>query len=442
MTMGLLNKLRGELVDIIEWIDDSRQTLVWRFPRYHNQIKNGARLIVRPGQLAAFVHQGKLADVFEPGTYVLETANLPILSTLQGWLHGFDSPFKAEVYFIATRQVTELKWGTPNPVLVRDPDFGPIRVRAFGSYTLKARDPKALLNELVGTDSSFEADEIFVHLRSVIASCFGDLAANSGISIPDLSASYGELSDQLRQAVMARVSAEYGLDIPQLYIVNISLPAEVERALDARSSMNIVDDVAKYQHFQLAHSIPTAAANPAGGLAGAGVGMGMGLAIAREMGNPGWGGPSGPGGPGGGLGGPGGGGSMLGEPSPSASGIFSRPSDLGGGIGLGTTGGSTLTGTGGQTGPGTMAYGAPSTPFPPASPPWHLVEGGQAVGPFSEAEMGAGLGAGRIRPETLVWTPGMANWTPAIEVPKLAQLFRAGPGGPPPPPPSPHQPIR
>ena len=214
--MGLLNKLRGELVDIIEWIDDNRQALVWRFPRYHNQIKNGARLIVRPGQVAAFVHQGKLADVFEPGTYTLETANLPILSTLQGWLHGFDSPFKAEVYFIATRQVTELKWGTPNPILVRDPALGPVRVRAFGSYTLKARDPKALMNELVGTVSTFEADEIFIHMRSVIASCFADLAASTGISVPDLSASYSELSEKLRQAVMARVSAEYGLDIPQL----------------------------------------------------------------------------------------------------------------------------------------------------------------------------------------------------------------------------------
>ncbi|HWN82788.1 MAG TPA: SPFH domain-containing protein, partial [Candidatus Udaeobacter sp.] len=326
--MGLLNKLRGELVDIIEWVDDSRQTLVWRFPRYHNQIKNGARLIVRPGQLAAFIHQGKLADVFEPGTYVLETANLPLLSTLQGWMHGFDSPFKAEVYFIATRQVTELKWGTPNPVLVRDPDFGPIRVRAFGSYTLKARDPKALLNELVGTDSSFEADEIFVHMRSVIASCFADLAANAGISVPDLAGSYSELSDQLRQAVMARVSAEYGLDLPQLYIVNISLPAEVEKALDARSSMNIVDDLAKYQHFQLAHSIPTAAANPAGGLAGAGVGMGMGLAIARDMG-PGWPGPGGPGGLGGpasagGPGGPSGMGGMGGMTGPN------NPTGMGG----------------------------------------------------------------------------------------------------------------
>ncbi len=186
------------------------QTLVWRFPRYHNQIKNGARLIVRPGQLAVFVDQGRLADVFEPGTYAIETANLPILSTLKGWMHGFDSPFKAEVYFVATRQVTELKWGTPNPVMVRDPDFGPIRVRGFGAYTVKAREPKALIQELVGTDSSFEVDEIFVHLRSVIASCFADLMANSRISVPDLAASYSDLSVKLRQRVVARVTTSTG----------------------------------------------------------------------------------------------------------------------------------------------------------------------------------------------------------------------------------------
>src|SRR5688572_19338421 len=150
--MGLFDKLKGELVDIIEWVDDSNgHTLVWRFPRYQNEIKNGAQLIVRPGQVAVFVHMGKLADVFEPGTHTLATNNLPLLSTLQGWKHGFNSPFKAEVYFVSTRQVTDLKWGTPNPIMLRDADFGPIRLRAFGTYTLRATDPKALLKELVGT---------------------------------------------------------------------------------------------------------------------------------------------------------------------------------------------------------------------------------------------------------------------------------------------------
>src|SRR5215475_5273521 len=152
--MGLLEKLRTELIDVVEWVDDSRSTLVWRFPRYQNQIKQGAQLIVRPGQTAVFVHQGKIADVFLPGRYTLETKNLPILATLAGWKFGFDSPIKSEVYFVSTRQVTDLKWGTPNPVLMRDHDFGPVRVRGFGSYTLRARDPKRLLGELVGTDSA------------------------------------------------------------------------------------------------------------------------------------------------------------------------------------------------------------------------------------------------------------------------------------------------
>src|SRR5215510_9725370 len=142
--MGILNSLRNELVDIVEWVDDSKHTLVWRFPRYQNQIKNGAQLIVRPGQMAVFVHQGRIADVFAPGQHRLETKNLPILSTLAGWAYGFDSPFKAEVYFVSTRLITDLKWGTPSPVLLRDPDFGPLRVRPFGTYTLRALDPKRL----------------------------------------------------------------------------------------------------------------------------------------------------------------------------------------------------------------------------------------------------------------------------------------------------------
>ena len=148
--MGLFDKLRNELVDIIEWIDDSRHTIAWRFPRYQNEIKNGAELIVRPGQMAVLVHRGEIADMFEPGNYKLTTDNIPILSTIMGWKHGFNSPFRSEVYFVSTRQITDLKWGTPNPIMFRDPDFGPIRLRAFGTYSLRAQDPKALLKELIG----------------------------------------------------------------------------------------------------------------------------------------------------------------------------------------------------------------------------------------------------------------------------------------------------
>ncbi len=281
--MGIIERLRAELVDIVEWVDDSRHTIVWRYPRYHNQIKYGAKLIVRPGQEAIFVHQGRVADIFGPGTFTLNSRNLPVLSTLAGWAHGFDSPFKAEVYFVSTRQITDLKWGTPNPVMMRDADFGSVRVRAFGVYTLKATDPRKLLEELVGTDSQFESDEIGELIRAIVNSTFADVLASSEIAVLDLASKYRELSESLRHAVVERVREEFGLNVPQLWIVNISLPAEVEQALDARTGMNVVGDLAAFQQYQLGQSMPVAAANPAGGLAGAGVGLGMGAMIANRM---------------------------------------------------------------------------------------------------------------------------------------------------------------
>jgi membrane protease subunit (stomatin/prohibitin family) len=281
--MGILEKIRAEFVDIVEWIDDDRQAIVWRFPRYHNQIKQGAKLIVRPGQLAVFVHRGKLADRFAPGTHALETRNLPLLSTIAGWGHGFDSPFKAEIYFVATRQVTDLKWGTPNPVILRDPELGAIRVRAFGTYTLKASNPEKLLTEIVGTDSELEAAEMGELIRSIIASEFSDLIAVSDIPVIDLAANYRILAEKLRTAVVTRMREEFGLDLPQLVLANVSVPEEVERALDARSSISVIGDLARYQQYQVGQSMPIAAANPAGGVAGAGVGLGMGLAAVGQM---------------------------------------------------------------------------------------------------------------------------------------------------------------
>jgi len=356
--MGLLEKLRAELIDVVEWVDDSRSTLVWRFPRYQNQIKQGAQLIVRPGQTAVFVHQGKIGDVFQPGRYTLETKNLPILATLAGWKFGFDSPIKSEVYFVATRQVTDLKWGTPNPVLIRDHDYGPIRVRAFGTFTLKAVDPKALLQELVGTDSIFDAEEVAVLLRSIVSQAFADLVATSDLSVADIAGNQQELAEKLRKMVVERVDDEYGLDVPQLFIVNVSVPEEVEKALDARSSMKVIDDIAAYQQYQIGAATKVAAGNPAGGIAAGGIGMGMGLAMANRMAPPA---PA-----------------ML----PSA------------------------------------------TPPPPPPPPaWHLVQGGQATGPFAMDDLARAAQAGTLRPDTLVWTAGMAAWTPAGQVPQLAGIF-------------------
>jgi membrane protease subunit (stomatin/prohibitin family) len=359
--MGFVDKLRAELVDVIEWIDDSRRTLVWRFPRYHNQIKNGAQLIVRPGQVAVFVHQGQIADVFGPGQHRLETRNLPVLSTLAGWLYGFDSPFKAEVYFVSTRQITDLRWGTPNPVPMRDRELGPVRVRAFGTYTLRASDPKTLLTELVGTNGEYAADEIHELLRSIINQSLADVIAKAEIGVLDLAAHYPQLSEQVGTLVRERIDDEYGLEVPQLVIVNISVPAEVEQALDARASMAAIGDLAAYQHYQVGAATPVAAANPAGGLAGAGVGVGMGMAIA-----------------------------------------------------------------------GSFAPGAVPGPVPPPPPPaaWHIAEAGQAVGPWSAAQLAQAVAAGRVGPDTLVWSAGMAGWAAARSVPALASLFST----PPPPP--------
>lgn len=364
--MGFVNKLRGELVDIVEWVDDTRNTIVWRFPRYQNEIKNGARLVVRPGQSAVFVDRGRVADVFQPGTYELTTKNLPLLTTLRGWKFGFDSPFKAEVYFVATRQITELKWGTPNPVLLRDPELGPLRVRAFGTYTLKASKPEALLAELVGTDGSFEADEIDVLLRSIIANEFAQIVAKTEIPVVDLASRYGKLSEELRRAVLARIDDAYGLDLPQLYIVNVSVPEQVEQALDARSSMGVLGDMNRYQQYQLGVSIPSAAANPAGGLAGAGVGLGMGMAIA-------------------GLGSPG-------APVPS---------------------------------PLAMIPPTPQASLDPAV--WHVAAEGKTFGPYSAAQLGQAVTAGQLTAESTVWSAGMEAWTPMGRVPRLAILFAPPP---------------
>jgi len=368
--MSLMKKLRAELIDIIEWMDDSRHTLVWRFPRYHNQIKYGAQLIVRPGQQAIFVTEGRIVDVFEPGQYRLETKNLPLLSTIAGWKYGFDSPFKSEVYFVSTRQITDLKWGTPNPVMMRDPDFGNIRVRAFGTYTLKAKNPKTLLSELVGTDGYFETEEISELLRSIVNTSFADVVAKSEIAVLDFAAHYRELGEEIRKVVMERVDDEYGLEIPQLYIVNISVPAEVEQALDARTSMNAIGDMAAFQGYQLGQAMPVAAANPAGGLAGAGVGLGMGLGIAQTMG--------------------------------------ATPTQVG----------------------SSPSAQIPQPPPPPV-PSWHIAVNGQTQGPFTPEQIAEGIAAGQVRGDTLVWSAGMATWTTANRVSSFAALFQPAP--PPPP---------
>ncbi len=279
--MGLWDKLKGEFIDIIEWLDPTSDTLVWRFERYGNEIKYGAKLVVREAQAAVFINEGQLADVFGPGTHTLETENLPILSTLQGWKYGFRSPFKAEVYFANLRQFTDLKWGTKNPVMLRDTEFGGVRLRAFGTYAMRIKDPARCLLQIVGTDGRFTTGEIKEQLRNLIVTRFTDLVAESRIPILDLASNYDELGRYVQEKLGPEFE-EYGLEITKFLVENVSLPPEVEQALDKRASLGIVGNLQAYTQFQAAQSMEKAAENP-GGLAAGGMGMGMGFAMGHQM---------------------------------------------------------------------------------------------------------------------------------------------------------------
>jgi membrane protease subunit (stomatin/prohibitin family) len=280
--MGLLDKLRHELIDIIEWTEPpDSQLLACRFPRYQNEIKMGAQLTVREGQAAVFVSEGQIADVFPPGMYTLQTQNLPILATLKGWKYGFNSPFKAEVYFISTRQWTDQKWGTQNPVMLRDPEFGPVRLRAFGTYAMHVTDPAVFLRQLVATDPSFETFDIANQLRNVIVSRFVDALGQAKLPALELAGNY----DRLSKMALERISpdlAKMGLALTAFYVENISLPAEVEKALDKRTEMGVIGDMGQYARYQAAQAIPEAAANP-GGIAGIGAGVSVGMAVGQQM---------------------------------------------------------------------------------------------------------------------------------------------------------------
>ena len=279
--MGLFDFIKGELIDVIEWTSDSRATLAYRFPTQQNAIKMGAQLTVREGQAAVFINEGALGDVFSPGRYELTTANMPIMTRLQSWKHGFQSPFKAEVVFISTTQTTDRKWGTQNPIPMRDPEFGPIRLRAFGAWGFRVSDPGKFVQEIVGTDGHFSVDEIDRQLRSQVVSSFTDAIGEAKVPILDLASKYRELGETMR-GVMKNDFVGYGLDLTSFIIENISLPPEVEKMLDKRSSMGIVGDLGRYTQFQAAQAMEAAASNPGGG-AGDAMGMGAGLAMGQAM---------------------------------------------------------------------------------------------------------------------------------------------------------------
>jgi membrane protease subunit (stomatin/prohibitin family) len=365
--MGLWDKLTREFIDIIEWTEPSQnEILAYRFPRSDNEIKNGAKLIVREGQAAAFVKEGQLADVKLPGMYTLDTNNMPILSKILGWKYGFESPFKCEVYFISTRQWTDQKWGTQNPVMMRDPEFGPVRVRAFGSYAFKVTDPGTFLKEIVSTDPMFEAYEITNQFRNAIVSRFVDTLGAQQIPVLDMVGNYERVS-RLAQERIAPELAKMGVSLTQFFVENISLPPEVEAALDKRTQMGVLGNLDQYAKFQAAEAMRDAAKNPGGG-AGLGVGIGAGVALGQQM----------------------------------------------GGALAGAAGANPIT----------------SQPLPPPVPlavTFHVAINGQQAGPFDVATIAAKIRGGEISRTSLVWKPGMANWAAAEGVAELSGLFQGAP---------------
>lgn len=280
--MNLWERVTGEFIDVIQWLDSSEDTMVYRFERHGNEIKYGAKLIVRESQVAVFVNEGQIADVYNPGTYTLETKNMPIMTTLNSWKYGFQSPFKAEVYFVNMKTFTDCKWGTKNPIMLRDPEFGPVRLRAFGSYAIKISDPVTVVKTVSGTNGRFTVDQISDQLRNMIITRFTDIIGESKIPVLDLASNYNELSDFITQKIKDDFS-KYGFEIVNMLVENITLPEEVEKMLDKRSSMGIIGNLNAYTQFQTANAIEDAAKNP-GGIAASGVGMGIGMNMANQMG--------------------------------------------------------------------------------------------------------------------------------------------------------------
>lgn len=364
--MGILDFLSGQFVDVIAWTDDTRDTMVWRFERYGHEIKYGAKLTVREGQAAVFVHEGQLADVFGPGLYKLETNNMPIMTTLQSWPYGFQSPFKSEIYFVSTTRFTDQKWGTKNPITMRDPEFGPVRVRAFGTYALRVTDPGAFIKEIVGTDGEFTTDEVSNQIRNVVVQEVSRVLASSKTPVLDMAANTQEFGKLVASAIEPTIKA-YGLAIPEFYIENVSLPEDVERMLDKRTSMGIVGDLGKFQQYSAAEAMTTAAANP--GAAGSAMGTMLGLGL---------GGAAGPWGQ---------------APQPQAA-------------------------------------AAPPPPPPAAEPVWHVAVGGQTTGPFGRADLERMARDGSLTRASQVWTPGQDGWKAASDT-ALASVLAQVPPPPP-----------
>lgn len=366
------NKLRHEFIDIVEWLDSSDDTIVHRFERYQNEIKNNAKLIVREGQNAVFVNEGQLADVFKPGTYTLNTKNLPILATLKGWKYGFNSPFKAEVYFVNTRLFTDEKWGTKNPVMLSDERFGLTEIRAFGTYSFRINDPGNFVVNVVGTDNNFTNYEVNEHLKSLIVTRFTDTVGEANLPIELYAANTSELSETC-QDVMQPEFGRVGIELEKFYIENVSMPEELKKEIFEYSRLDKLD-MSKLAQFKAAKAMEEAAKNE-GGTAGAGMGMGMGFVLAQQMGN------------------------LMNQ--------------------------STA-----QPALGTAQVATPAPPPIPVQVMYHYALEGQQTGPVTFEKLKELFASRTINRDTLIWKPGLTNWTALQEIEELKAFL----GGSTPPP--------
>ena len=371
--MTLRDFIQGELIDIVEWLESSTDAMAWRFDRPNNELKNGAKLIVRPGQLALFVEQGAVADVFQPGSHELVTKNLPLLSKLRGWKYGFESPFKAEIVFVSTRQFTGLKWGTKSPVMTRDPELGAIRLRAYGTYAVRVRDAESFVRELVGANASYTIGEISDQIRDMVVARFAELLGEKPIPVLQLAANYRELGDLATEKLAAEL-ARFGVELTQLVVESIALPDEVAATLDQKTRLGLLGgDLGSYAQLQAADAIRDSARNT--GTGGAGAAIGVGLGMAQQL--------------------AGAAGQAMKANAPS----------------------------------GSNSNAAAQTPPPIAPPPlptalaiWLGVRG-TPTGPLDLTALQQHVRDGTLTGETLAWRAGMAEWKPASAMPELAAVL-------------------
>lgn len=362
--MGLFDKLRGELIDIIEFLDNTQDTIVYRFERHNNEIKNNAKLIVREGQTAVFVNEGEVADTFTPGTYTLNTQNLPILTTLKGWKYGFNSPFKAEVYFVNTKNFIDQKWGTKNAIILSDNRFGMVEIRAFGMYSFKVTDAPVFIREIVGTNQTFTTENIQEQLKSIIVTRFSDATGESNLPIETYAANLNELSEAIF-GYMKDDFAAYGMDVTKFLIENISMPDEVKKEIFELSRLDKID-LDKLTKLKAAKAMEAAAENPSG-TAGMGVGLGAGMAMANQMTQ------------------------QMANQAQSSPNVQNTPPPISGG----------------------MSY--------------YVAAGGQQTGPFSKEGLVQLVEKQVLTKDTLVWKQGLAVWVPAGGQPDLQDLWTATP---------------